>query len=98
MKGNERLLRLLVMPRRNYVSILKKIVMDDPRNKNLFFIFKPMALVRPSWKSRGATYTEFGITIRCVGLDQIGQVNFQQHLIIFLIISFILESYFTLLG
>lgn len=31
-----------------------------------------MALIRPSWKSRGATYTEYGMTIRCVGNDQIG--------------------------
>ena len=34
-----------------------------------------MALIRPSWKSRGATYTEYGITIRCVGSDQIGMVR-----------------------
>jgi DNA-directed RNA polymerase I subunit RPA2 len=57
-RGNERLLRLLIMPRRNY----------------------PMALVRPSWKSRGATYTEYGITIHCVGKDQIGQNHILHYL------------------
>lgn len=30
-------------------------------------------MIRQSWKSRGATYTEFGVTIRCVGSDQVGQ-------------------------
>lgn len=32
-----------------------------------------MAMIRHSWKSRGPTYTEFGVTIRCVGADQVGQ-------------------------
>lgn len=39
-----------------------------------------MALIRPSWKSRGATYTEFGITIHCVGKDQIGQNHILHYL------------------
>ncbi len=39
-----------------------------------------MALIRPSWKSRGATYTEFGITIHCVGIDQIGQNHILHYL------------------
>ncbi len=39
-----------------------------------------MALIRPSWKSRGATYTEYGITIHCVGIDQIGQNHILHYL------------------
>jgi DNA-directed RNA polymerase I subunit RPA2 len=46
--GNERLIRMLIMPRRNY----------------------PMAISRPSWKNRGALYTEFGVQIRSVRRDQ----------------------------
>lgn len=37
-------------------------------------------MIRPSWKSRGATYTEYGITIRCVGSDQIGQNHILHYL------------------
>ena len=39
-----------------------------------------MALIRPSWKSRGATYTEYGITMHCVGIDQIGQNHILHYL------------------
>ncbi|XP_064401799.1 DNA-directed RNA polymerase I subunit RPA2-like isoform X3 [Halichondria panicea] len=46
--GNERLIRMLIMPRRNY----------------------PLAIVRPSWKTRGPMYTQYGIIIRCVRKDQ----------------------------
>lgn len=46
--GNEKIVRYLVMPRRNY----------------------PMALVRNSFMNRGPSYTEFGVTIRCVRPDQ----------------------------
>jgi DNA-directed RNA polymerase I subunit RPA2 len=46
--GNERLIRMLIMPRRNY----------------------PIAISRPSWRNRGALYTEYGVQIRCVRRDQ----------------------------
>jgi DNA-directed RNA polymerase I subunit RPA2 len=46
--GNERLIRMLILPRRNY----------------------PIAISRPSWKNRGALYTEYGIQIRSVRKDQ----------------------------
>ncbi|KAK2177567.1 hypothetical protein NP493_591g01025 [Ridgeia piscesae] len=46
--GIERIIRMLVMPRRNY----------------------PLALARPSWKNRGALYTEFGVSLRSVNHDQ----------------------------
>jgi DNA-directed RNA polymerase I subunit RPA2 len=39
-----------------------------------------MALIRPSWKSRGARYTEHGVTIHCVGVDQIGQNHILHYL------------------
>lgn len=51
--GLEKLIRLLIVPRRNY----------------------PLAIVRPSFKKRGATYTEFGISIRSVRPDQSSITN-----------------------
>ncbi|KAI0241254.1 DNA-directed RNA polymerase I subunit RPA2 [Lamellibrachia satsuma] len=50
--GIERIIRMLVMPRRNY----------------------PLALMRPSWKSRGVFYTEFGVSLRSVKHDQTSSV------------------------
>lgn len=51
--GNERLIRFLIVPRRNHVT----------------------AIVRPSFSNRGATYTKFGVSIRCVRPDQTSQTN-----------------------
>ncbi|XP_013402434.1 DNA-directed RNA polymerase I subunit RPA2 [Lingula anatina] len=48
--GIERVIRMLIMPRRNF----------------------PNCMNRPSWKSRGNQYTEFGVTMRCVKGDQTG--------------------------
>ena len=39
-----------------------------------------MAMIRHSWKNRGATYTEFGVTIHCVSSDQIGQNHILHYL------------------
>ncbi|KAJ3188155.1 hypothetical protein HDU85_005304 [Gaertneriomyces sp. JEL0708] len=49
--GIERLVRLLIVPRRNY----------------------PTALIRPSFANRGPTYSQFGVTMRCVRPDQTSQ-------------------------
>ncbi|XP_015771434.1 PREDICTED: DNA-directed RNA polymerase I subunit RPA2-like [Acropora digitifera] len=38
----------------------------------------PLAIARPSWKSRGPLYTEYGIQIRCVRKDQTA-VNMTLH-------------------
>ncbi|KAK2570429.1 DNA-directed RNA polymerase I subunit RPA2 [Acropora cervicornis] len=38
----------------------------------------PLAVARPSWKSRGPLYTEYGIQIRCVRKDQTA-VNMTLH-------------------
>ncbi|XP_065889347.1 DNA-directed RNA polymerase I subunit RPA2-like [Dysidea avara] len=46
--GIERIMRMLVMPRRNY----------------------PIAIIRPSWKSRGSLFTEYGVSVRSVRKDQ----------------------------
>ncbi|KAK9380150.1 uncharacterized protein V2V93DRAFT_371774 [Kockiozyma suomiensis] len=40
----------------------------------------PMAIVRPSFTGRGATYTQFGIQIRCVRPDQTSQTNVLHYL------------------
>ncbi|KAF2102220.1 beta and beta-prime subunits of DNA dependent RNA-polymerase [Rhizodiscina lignyota] len=56
--GNERLIRLLVVGRRNY----------------------PMAIVRPSFQNRGATYTKYGIQIRSCRPDQTSQTNVLHYL------------------
>lgn len=53
-KGHERLIRMLLMTRRNY----------------------PIAVKRPSWKSRGNLFSEFGIMIRCVMEDQTSTVRY----------------------
>jgi DNA-directed RNA polymerase I subunit RPA2 len=51
--GIEKLIRLLVVNRRNY----------------------PMAIVRPSFKNRGPTFTEFGMIVRSVRPDETSQTN-----------------------
>lgn len=40
----------------------------------------PMALIRPSFGNRGATYTKFGIQIRSVRADQTSQTNVLHYL------------------
>lgn len=47
MNGNERCVRLLIMPRRNHIS----------------------TLIRSSFLTRGAEYTKYGTTMRCVRKD-----------------------------
>ncbi|KAJ3045414.1 DNA-directed RNA polymerase I subunit rpa2 [Rhizophlyctis rosea] len=49
--GIERLIRLLIVPKRNH----------------------PTALVRPSFQNRGPTYSQFGVSMRCVRPDQTSQ-------------------------
>ncbi|MCJ1484684.1 DNA-directed RNA polymerase I subunit RPA2 [Schaereria dolodes] len=56
--GNEKLIRMLIVSRRNY----------------------PMAIVRNSYVNRGATYTKFGLQIRCVRPDQTSQTNVLHYL------------------
>ena len=56
--GNEKLIRMLIVNRRNY----------------------PMAIIRPSFEGRGATYTKFGIQIRSVRPDQTSQTNVLHYL------------------
>lgn len=52
-KGHERLVRMLLMTRRNY----------------------PIAIKRPTWKSRGALFSDLGLLIRCVTDDQTAAVS-----------------------
>ncbi|QBM86798.1 DNA-directed RNA polymerase I subunit RPA2 [Metschnikowia aff. pulcherrima] len=40
----------------------------------------PMALIRPSFGNRGASYTKFGVQIRCVRPDQTSQTNVLHYL------------------
>ena len=40
----------------------------------------PMAVIRPSFKNRGPAYTEFGVQIRSVRLDQSAQTNVLHYL------------------
>ena len=40
----------------------------------------PMAIIRPSFGNRGASYTKFGIKIRCVRPDQTSQTNVLHYL------------------
>ncbi|CAG89744.1 DEHA2F22902p [Debaryomyces hansenii CBS767] len=40
----------------------------------------PMAIIRPSFGNRGASYTKFGIQIRCVRPDQTSQTNVLHYL------------------
>ena len=40
----------------------------------------PMAIIRPSYKNRGKTYTEFGVQIRSVRPDQTSQTNVLHYL------------------
>ncbi|KAF8427444.1 DNA-directed RNA polymerase I subunit RPA2 [Tirmania nivea] len=56
--GNEKLIRLLVVQRRNH----------------------PMAIIRPSYSNRGASYTNFGVQIRCARPDQTSQTNVLHYL------------------
>lgn len=48
LKGHERLIRMLLVVRRNY----------------------PIAIIRRSWKQRGALFSEKGILLRCVADDE----------------------------
>lgn len=59
-KGHERLLRMLVMMRRNY----------------------PVAIRRPTWKSRGNLFSEMGILIRTVTPDQTATVRNRLYFVI----------------
>ena len=38
-------------------------------------ICQPIAISRPSWRNRGALYTEYGVQIRCVRRDQSSSVG-----------------------
>lgn len=49
--GIERLIRLLIVPRRNH----------------------PTAIIRPSFQNRGPTYSQYGVSMRCVRPDQTSQ-------------------------
>lgn len=40
----------------------------------------PMAIVRPSFANRGASYSQYGIQIRCVRPDQTSQTNVLHYL------------------
>lgn len=53
-KGNEKLVRMLLMTRRNY----------------------PLSLKRSTWKDRGRHFSEFGVLIRCVKVDQTSTVSY----------------------
>lgn len=52
-KGHEKLVRMLLMTRRNY----------------------PIAIKRSGWKQRGALFSEYGISIRCIKNDQTATVS-----------------------
>lgn len=41
---------------------------------------QPICLIRPSWKTRGKLYTEYGVSIRCVRDDQFGVTNVLHYL------------------
>ncbi|GAA5861442.1 hypothetical protein JCM1840_005372 [Sporobolomyces johnsonii] len=56
--GNERLIRFLIVPRRNHVT----------------------SIIRPSFANRGAAYTQYGVSIRSVRLDQTSQTNTLHYL------------------
>ncbi|KAH9965972.1 hypothetical protein BC827DRAFT_1181297 [Russula dissimulans] len=56
--GNERLIRYLILPRRNHV----------------------IALNRPSFQSRGPSYTPYAVQIRCVRPDQTSVTNTLHYL------------------
>ncbi|KAK6637732.1 hypothetical protein RUM44_008154 [Polyplax serrata] len=53
LKGHERLIRMLLVVRRNY----------------------PIAIIRRSWKQRGALFSEKGILLRCVADDETSTNN-----------------------
>lgn len=76
--GKEKIVRMLIMPRRNYVSaqdgcgscvqlLLSEAVPNDAH--------QPIALTRSSWKNRGPAYTEYGISISCTRKDQTFSVS-----------------------
>jgi DNA-directed RNA polymerase I subunit RPA2 len=56
--GNERLIRYLILPRRNHV----------------------ISLLRPSFLSRGPSYTQYAVQIRCVRPDQTSVTNTLHYL------------------
>lgn len=56
--GNERLIRFLIVPRRNHVT----------------------SIIRPSFGNRGAAYTQYGVSIRSVRIDQTSQTNTLHYL------------------
>ena len=56
--GNERLIRYLILPRRNHV----------------------IALNRPSFQSRGSSYTPYAVQVRCVRPDQTSVTNTLHYL------------------
>ena len=40
-----------------------------------FACYQPLAIIRNSWADKGPLFTEYGVTIRCVGKDQSQMVN-----------------------
>ena len=56
--GNEKLIRFLIVPRRNHVN----------------------SIIRPSFRNRGPTYTQYGVSIRSVRPDQTSHSNTLHYL------------------
>ena len=76
--GKEKIVRMLIMPRRNYVSPQGGVVcvctaaIECGCSK---LCHQPIAITRSSWKSRGPAYTEYGISISCARKDQTFSVS-----------------------
>ena len=63
--GIERLIRLLIVNRRNHVRSWR-----DESDMTSSDLMQPLAIVRPSFQKRGPAYTNFGVMIRCARPDQ----------------------------
>lgn len=77
--GNEKIIRMLVMPRRNHVSVArprKQLAVEIAHTFTTFFflIFQPICLARSTFVNRGEGFTEYGVQMRCVRPDESAQV------------------------
>ncbi len=83
--GLEKIFRMLILPRRNYVScwtrdnyhIHRKVAFQNQcfGHSGVRLILQPTCQRRSAWKNRGPLYSEHGVSIRCVREDQSAAVS-----------------------
>ena len=82
--GYEKVMRLLLVQKRNYVSRIHFVALQNQpativrhemlsknilKNDVLCFSLQPMAIRRQNWSKKGAFFTDYGLSSRCLSPD-----------------------------